>query len=398
MHQITGYFYRKSIPTGQNAAKTGYLGQNLSSTAEDKNTWDWEYGQFSVTADGRLGEFQVLPKPAANEETLWYLPGLCDVHAHLQISGHGQWAETSEMINAGKEHLKHGVLAIRDCGGKEIYPSQIRSHPEVPRIIHCGRHLAAPKRYLRGLPLEVSAAELPEALVYQARRSDGWVKIVGDWIDRSQQAEADLSPLWPRSALIEGIAAAHEAGARVTAHVFGQAALPDLIEAGVDCLEHATGLSEDQAKDLARKGIPVTPTLMQVELFADFARQAGNKYPVYAQTMQKLYDQRVEHFQMLIASGVQLLPGTDSGGYQKPGSLGQELDWWVKYAPNLDSKKIINWASVQCREFFGWGDLSPGQPADLLGYATCPTKQENTVIAQFLTRPEKICYRGYWHK
>ena len=59
----------------------------------------------------------------------------------------------------------------------------------------------------------------------QARRGDGWVKLVGDWIDRG---EGDLAPEWPADVLAAAIAAAHEEGARVTAHTFGTDALPGL--------------------------------------------------------------------------------------------------------------------------------------------------------------------------
>ncbi len=41
------------------------------------------------------------------------------------------------------------------------------------------------------------------------------------------------------------VAAAHAAGARVAVHTFGEEALPDLIAAGVDSIEHGTGLTDD---------------------------------------------------------------------------------------------------------------------------------------------------------
>ena len=46
----------------------------------------------------------------------------------------------------------------------------------------------------RGFAIELEDEwQLPEALAEQARRGDGWVKLVGDWIDRSA---GDLAPLW----------------------------------------------------------------------------------------------------------------------------------------------------------------------------------------------------------
>ena len=63
----------------------------------------------------------------------------------------------------------------------------------------------------------------------QARAGDGWVKLVGDWIDREV---GDLAPLWPDDVLAAAIDAAHAEGARVTAHVFGEDALPGLLGCG----------------------------------------------------------------------------------------------------------------------------------------------------------------------
>ena len=80
-------------------------------------------------------------------------------------------------------------------------------------------------------------------------RGDGWVKLVGDWIDREV---GDLAPLWSDDVLKAAIDAAHANGARVTAHVFGEDALPGLIKAGIDCIEHGTGITDDVI-DLMRR-------------------------------------------------------------------------------------------------------------------------------------------------
>ena len=116
-----------------------------------------------------------------------------------------------------------GALLLRDAGS----PVDTRSfddRDDLPRIIRAGRHLARPKRYTPGLPIDVEdESQLPAAVAEQARRGDGWVKLVGDWIDRGV---GDLAPLWSDDVLVDAIAAAHAEGARVTAHVFGEDALP----------------------------------------------------------------------------------------------------------------------------------------------------------------------------
>ena len=86
---------------------------------------------------------------------------------------------------------------------------------DLPRLIRAGRHLARTRRYIRNYADEVEPADLTAHVVQQAQRSDGWVKLVGDWISRD---EGDLAPSFPPEVFAEAIAAAHEhAVARVGA-------------------------------------------------------------------------------------------------------------------------------------------------------------------------------------
>ena len=75
------------------------------------------------------------------------------------------------------------------------------------------------------------------------------MKLVGDWIDRDV---GDLAPLWPAEAASAAIDRAHELGVRVTAHVFGEQAVAELVEAGIDGIEHGTGLDADTIALMAR--------------------------------------------------------------------------------------------------------------------------------------------------
>ena len=99
-----------------------------------------------------------------------------------------------------------GALLLRDAGS----PADTRwmdERDDLPRIVRAGRHIARPKRYLRNYADEVEPDDLVAAVERQAARGDGWVKLVGDWIDREV---GDLTPLWPA----ETAAAAHRPRAR----------------------------------------------------------------------------------------------------------------------------------------------------------------------------------------
>ncbi|WP_455150166.1 amidohydrolase family protein [Schaalia odontolytica] len=290
------------------------------------------------------------------------VPGMVDTHCHIGYSDVGSVSER-DMVEQARVTLASGVTVVRDCGVPVDNSAAARATGL--HLIRCGRHVARPKRYMRDLPLDVQdQRELPDVLATMARSADGWVKIVGDWIDRSAGADSDLMPLWDTAVLTDAVAAVHDAGARIAVHAFSHRVIDSLIEAGVDDIEHGSGIDADQASEIAARGIAVTPTLRQVELFRDFAAQAGEKYPVYAATMQRMYDTRWDHFQMLVDSGVLLLMGTDSGGYQDHGTIAGELELWLRWgAPAQATIDAATWVS---QHYLGYPGLVEGGPADFL--------------------------------
>ena len=316
-------------------------------------TWSLEGGTIRRVSDDE--------RPRARHAG-FILPGLVDAHCHIGYSETGA-VDADEMARQAALTLASGVTLVRDCG-VPVDNSGVQTLVG-PRLIRCGRHVARPKRYMRGLPIDVhDQSELPGILASMAESSDGWVKIVGDWIDRSGGADSDLMPLWEPAVLRDAVAAVHEAGARIAVHAFSHRVIDSLIEAGVDDIEHGSGIDADQASEIAARGIAVTPTLRQVELFRHFAAQAGTKYPVYAATMQAMYDNRREHFQMLLDADVLLLQGTDSGGYQEHGSIAGELDLWARWGAS--ARTIIDASTWVTQLYLGRPGLVEAGPADLL--------------------------------
>ena len=193
---------------------------------------------------------------------------------------------------------------------------------DLPRIVRAGRHIARPKRYLRNYADEVEPDALVTAVERQAARGDGWVKLVGDWIDREV---GDLTPLWPAAVAKAGIDRAHELGCRVTAHVFGEQAVSELVEAGIDGIEHGTGLDAPTIALMAERQVALVPTMIQLENFPGFAEAAEAKFPAYARRIRSLYDRRLETFGAALDAGVPIYAGTDAGGYLPHGIVGREI-------------------------------------------------------------------------
>ena len=342
-------------------------------------TTGWRLRGTLLGADGARsadlyvdGSGRISPEPLRGAEDLvtngWIVPGLVDAHCHVGLGPEGSVTDLEECAAQARTDRDAGTLLIRDCGSP-VDTSPLQARDDLPEIIRAGRHLARPKRYIPGVATELDDPRLlVDEVRAQAARGDGWVKLVGDWIDRGLHDGADLGPLWPDGVLAEAIAAAHEAGARVTAHVFGTEALPGLIGAGIDCIEHGTGLTDDLIDEMAARGTALVPTLVNVETFPSIAEKA-TKYPRYAGHMRDLYDHAWETVGKAIEAGVAVFAGTDAGGGIRHGRIADEIAE-LDRAGHPDPLGAASWTA---RSWLGRpAGPDAGAPADLVVYDRDP--------------------------
>ena len=311
----------------------------------------------------------------------WILPGLVDAHCHVGLGPDGA-TDLDTAIAQGEIERDAGALLLRDCGS----PTDTRSlddHDDLPRIIRAGRHLATPKRYQRGFAIDLEdESQLPDAVAEQARWGDGWVKLVGDWIDRET---GDLAPLWSDEILVAAIAAAHAEGARVTAHVFSEDALPGLIKADIDCIEHGTGLTDDTIALMVEHGTALVPTLINVENFPGIA-DAGAKYPAYERHMRELYATCYPRIGAAREAGVPIYAGTDAGSTVVHGRIADEIEALKRVG--MSPTDALGAACWDARAWLGRPVLEHGASADLVCYADDP--RESGV----LDHPDLVILRG----
>ncbi|MBV9831000.1 MAG: amidohydrolase family protein, partial [Marmoricola sp.] len=241
------------------------------------------------------------------------------------------------------------------------------------------------KRYIRNFAHEVEPEELASYAAQEAQRGDGWVKLVGDWIDRDT---GDLEPSFPAEAFAAAIAAAHDHGAKVTAHCFGEAVLPGLISAGIDCIEHGTGLSTDLIDEMVERGTALVPTVMQLDNFPEYAEQAGAKFPAYARHMLDLHARRRETIMAAHEAGVPIYAGTDAGGVLPHGLVAGEVRELAAYG--FTPEAALGAASWRAREWLGLdGRLSEGTTADFVVYDRDPLEDLGV-----LASPTRVVLRG----
>jgi len=326
-------------------------------------------------------------EPVADAERVaegWIVPGLVDAHCHVGLDEHGPVSD-EEAERQALADRDAGTLLIRDAGSAAD-TRWMDERDDLPRIIRAGRHLARPQRYIRNYAHEIEPAELPAYVAREAQRGDGWVKLVGDWIDRDV---ADLAPCWPLDVLRAAIDTAHAHGARVTAHCFGEESLPDLFEAGIDCIEHGSGLTTDLIDQMVAKGIALVPTVRQLENFPRYAAAGEARFPAYAARMREMFDRRKEVLGLAHEAGVAIYAGTDAGGVLPHGLIAEEVRELAGIG--MSAAQALGAASWHARPWLGrpGGNLDEGDPADFVVYDANPLDDLAAI-----SHPSRVVLRG----
>ncbi|MEU2715780.1 amidohydrolase family protein [Streptomyces sp. NPDC007205] len=312
----------------------------------------------------------------------WVLPGLVDAHCHVGLGADGPVdADTAE--KQALTDREAGALLLRDAGS----PSDTRwvdDREDLPKIIRAGRHIARTRRYIRNYAWEVEPDDLVGYVAQEARRGDGWVKLVGDWIDRDL---GDLSPCWPREAVQAAITEAHRLGARVTAHCFAESSLRDLVEAGIDCIEHATGLTDDLIPLFAERGVAIVPTLVNIATFPQLAAGGDTRFPRWSAHMRRLHERRYDTVRGAYDAGIPVYVGTDAGGSLAHGLVAAEVAELVTAGiPAVDAVSATSWGA---RAWLGRPGLEEGAPADLVVYEGDPRADVRVLAA-----PRRVVLNG----
>jgi len=234
---------------------------------------------------GKASDVQV-PKDARKTisgERFTILPGLIDAHVHFFGSTRYdlmEWVTTPDSLVALRsvDHLRRllyaGFTAVRDLGSK-VGPHLSRAVNEGviegPRIISAAKSLAQtggdddPKI----LPLDI-AQRLSYSYYcdgpWEARKAVRLCIRDGAEVIKVYASGSFAQGGKPRVQLtVEELKAivdeAHNNGIKVAAHAYGEAALMNAIEAGVDSIEHGIGLTSEIAAQIKKKGTFYVATL-----------------------------------------------------------------------------------------------------------------------------------------
>lgn len=224
-----------------------------------------------IVAVGRAGEVTIPPDAEVIDTSgRVMLPGLIDVHAHLQILGHGDydrwdpWIKENGLVErvgeiSARELLMAGVTSAVDLGGTLKESLSVRDRIRRGEIPGPRMSVSGPwiTRDLGDYPVALPNQLLIDTPADAAKATEDLAKAGVDVI----KAYVGLSPAHYK-AIVD---VAHRHKLRVHAHVYMPVDVRNAFDAGIDVLQHvgSAGMptyDPELVRAIAAKGTPVVVT------------------------------------------------------------------------------------------------------------------------------------------
>jgi imidazolonepropionase-like amidohydrolase len=332
------------------------------------------------------------------------LPGLIDAHTHVLLQGDATQAEYEEQIlkeypahrvaravRALKIALEHGFTGMRDLETEGASYDDVALRDAVnegvvpgPRLQVAGPALSTTGTYpiLRfrpdwNFPTGVQICDGADGCRAAVRRQlsygTDWVKVYANTggLRLTGDGYVESPPNWTKEELAAVVSEAHARGAKVAAHATSDTGTRIAVEAGVDSIEHGSSIRPEMAREMARKGIFLSPTLTVTAYVAEPRAREGRA--IWAE-IPKTQARSVENCRK---AGVKIAFGTDAGGFPWT-EINQAKEFEHEVRVGMSPIEAIRSATTIAAELLGMvgraGVIAPGAWADLVAVSGDPLK------------------------
>jgi len=331
-------------------------------------------------------------------EGMTVMPGLIDTHLHFfgsRAYDLGTWVGVPETlavlrsIPQLKALLNAGFTTVRDMGSKggAFLSRGVREGLiEGPTVLSCGHSLGQtggdddPTNLPLHIAQELSYSyfgdgpwELRKAVRKVLREGADFVKVYA----ATGSTPAGFSSPTRVQLTVEELKAivdeAHRAGIKVAGHAIGEASLANVIEAGVDSIEHGMDLTPELAAQIKKKGIFYCPTL---GIFLTSPRFAAVIDDPNAEDPYNIRRHVNSDMQLAKEYELDVVSGTDFGGTdaQPHGGNHIEIGAIAKHLGNKGAIISATSRAATCSGLTSVGQIKGGFDADIIVVRGNPLK------------------------
>ena len=268
------------------------------------------------------------------------LPGLIDAHAHIFLEGAEiNLDKRKNLITQSKEKLftlaleriqkliPTGITGFRDAGDKDEVGLQLTAlykskKMRLPYIESQGAAIHREGRYGRFMGAALEQFNSVEACV-QDRIDKGAdrIKLIPTGIINFKKGTVATLPQMDEAMLTKFVTISKKHNKQTFAHASGNKGIQNVINAGIDSVEHGFFISSDQLSIMRDKDIAWVPTFAPVQKQVDHAVEFGWDQQVISNLKTILEN----HAGSLIEAhhkGVKIIAGSDAGSLGVPHGLG----------------------------------------------------------------------------
>jgi imidazolonepropionase-like amidohydrolase len=349
-------------------------------------------------ADGRIATITTTPPAGDNaaltEAPLYVAPLLADTHVHVYME---PWPvspalraapgskpfelEVADAIRRVDQALASGVGLLRDMGDPfginlEVKRRLTRRASAAPELLVAGPGFHRPKKYGRFLGVCRETVDDVRASIDKLHRQGqvDYIKVVTTGIVDFAERRVKQSPQYSADELAAVVAHAHDLGYKVASHCSGEEGIDINLAAGVDFIEHAYFVREDQIDRMIEQGTAWTPTFAPVDAQGQHV-ECGWSDDVRL-TIEAILDEHAARIAYGMSRGATILAGTDAGspGVDMGGGIRIELQRLA--TAGISAEKLLHMATIGNARSVGAlhysGTIEVGGPASFALYERCP--------------------------
>ena len=295
------------------------------------------------------------------------LPGLCDGHVHLSLSGtedgdsrkrqlSASFQEARETIaNNLKDHLAHGIAAVRHGGDREGHALQFKRNcldSDSPvQVFAAGHAWHAPGRYgamIGRTPLKEKG--LTDSIRYHERGD--LIKIINSGPNSLSVFGKETPPQFSLEDLRKAAVCGHSMGLKLMVHANGRLPVKWALEAGCDSIEHGYFMGKENLERMAEKRIPWIPTVFAMKSLCTVMRGAPE-----AETAERNVEHQLEQIRFAAQCGVVVALGTDSGSVGVHHGKGVIEELQLLMTAGMRLEEAVQCATSRVAGLLGLGNL-----------------------------------------